>query len=134
MNIYKQNNLFRMFIKAQIRNDVNLIATSSLKRWHERLGHVNYKYIRQLCKEGLIDEAIKGNNSDEDIFCEACQYGKQHRLSFNHPVKRNPLPGEFIHSDVCRPMSQNSLGGSKFFVSFKDDCSASHRLFYKTQI
>lgn len=120
----QNNNLFRMFIKVQIRNDANLVATSSLKRWHERLGHVNYKYIHQLCKEGLIDGAIKGSNSDEDIFCEACQYGKQHRLSFNHTVKRNPLPGEFIHSDVCGPMSQDSLGGSKFFVSFKDDCSA----------
>jgi len=39
------------------------------------------------------------DNDDEDTFCEACQYGKQHRLPFNNTRKRNSLSEEFIHSD-----------------------------------
>lgn len=30
---------------------------------------------------------------------------------------------EIIHSDVCGPMSVNSLGNKRFFVTFIDDCS-----------
>lgn len=116
----QDNNLFRMFNKVQHKTDANLAAVSNLKRWHERLGHVNYTYIRQLSKEGLIEGSMKDNDKNEDKFCEAWQYGKQHRLPFNNATKRNPLPGEFIHSDVCGPMSQDSIGGSRFFVSFKD--------------
>ncbi len=30
---------------------------------------------------------------------------------------------EIVHSDVCGPMSTNSIGGSKYFVTFTDDYS-----------
>ncbi|RLU16283.1 hypothetical protein DMN91_012043 [Ooceraea biroi] len=111
----QNNNLFRMLIKIHHNDDANLATVSNLKRWHERLGHTNYKNIHQLWKEGLIDGSIKDNDASKDTFCEACQYGKQHRLSFGNAVKRKPMPGEFIHSDVCGPMSQDSIGGSRFF-------------------
>lgn len=125
--IKQDNNLFRMLIQTRHDNHANL-AISNLKRWHERLGHVNYVYIRQLHKEGLIDG--KGiDDKNEDIFCEACQYGKQHRLPFKSLKERRSLPGEFIHSDVCGPMSEESIGGSKYFVSIKDDYSAFRVIF-----
>lgn len=38
--IKQNNNLFRMMIKIQHGKEANL-AVSNLKRWHERLGHVN---------------------------------------------------------------------------------------------
>src|SRR3954465_4688504 len=68
---------------------------------------------------------VEGLNIDEKTaldFCEACVKGKQHR---------NPLPNqsttrakeilEIIHSDVCGLMSQNSVGGARYFVTFIDD-------------
>lgn len=39
-------------------------------------------------------------------------------------------PGRFIHSDVCGPMSVNSLGGSRFYVMFKDDASGFRHVFF----
>ena len=40
---------------------------------------------------------------------------------------RNPtgatVVGDVVHSDVCGPMSCMSLGGSKYYVSFIDECS-----------
>lgn len=125
----QSNNLFRMFIKVQHKVDANIATMSSLKRWHKRLGHVNYKCIRQLWKDSLMEESIKNDDKNKDTFCEACQYGKQHRLPFNSATKGKHLAGELIHSDVCGPMSQDSVGGSKFFVSFKNDNSA-YRIVY----
>lgn len=36
---------------------------------------------------------------------------------------RGKSVGELIHSDVCGPMSVSSPGGSRYFVTFKDDFS-----------
>lgn len=127
--LIQSNNLFRMLIKVQRNNENNVVALSSLRRWHERLGHVNHRYIQQLKKDGLISEALTDDDNNEDLFCEACQYGKQHRLAFKNTTKRKLLPGELVHSDVCGPMSQDSIGGSRYYVSFKDDCSA-YRMVY----
>ena len=48
--------------------------------------------------------------------------GKQHRTK--HPkgkAQRATEPFELINSDVCGPMSVNSIGGSPYFVTFTDD-------------
>jgi len=45
--IKQNNNLFRMIFKVTTVSDANAVSTpkSSLKQWHERLGHINYKYV-----------------------------------------------------------------------------------------
>ena len=59
-----------------------------------------------------------------DTFCEGCVLGKQHRLSFPTSGRtRAKKVGELIHSDVCVPVSVLSPGGTKYFVTFKDDFS-----------
>jgi len=55
------NNLFNMLFKIQLTNDACPVTTS-LRRWHDRLGHVSYKYIRQMNKDGLI-----GDSTTEDV-------------------------------------------------------------------
>lgn len=127
--IKRDNNIFHMLFKIQESNDTCLAVTTSMKRWHERLGHVNYRYIRQMSKDGLINESSLKNVKENDLFCEACQYGKQHRLPFKSSTREKLLPGELIHSDVCGKISQESVGGSNYFVSFKDDCTA-YRVVY----
>ncbi|KYN10396.1 Copia protein [Trachymyrmex cornetzi] len=127
----RNNNLFHMFFKVRSENEACVTTTTNIKNWHNRLGHVNYKYIRQMCKQGLItDSSIDNTREIEDLFCEACQYGKQHRLPFKSTTRDKPLSGELIHSDVCGKMSQESVGGSNYFVSFKDDCTAYRMVFF----
>lgn len=65
------------------------------------------------------------------FFCESCQFGKQHRLPFK-PKKRTRKTevGEFIHADLCGPMSEASIGGSKYFLLLKDDCSSFRHLYF----
>ena len=70
---------------------------------------------------------VNGMNVDVDKLsrcCEGCALEKQHRNSF--PKTSNNLtkqPLEIIHSDVCGPMNVDSIGGSKYFVTFIDDFS-----------
>jgi len=58
-----------------------------------------------------------------ELFC-LCQLGKSHKLPFQKQKEKwNTEPGELIHSDISGPMSETSLGGAKFFVTFKDDAT-----------
>ena len=53
-----------------------------------------------------------------------CETGKSSRASFRRdPVKRTKARLKLVHSDVCGPMSTESLKGSKFFLLFIDDYS-----------
>ena len=56
--------------------------------------------------------------------CEGCIMGKHHRQPFpkNGRIRATRI-GEIIHSDVCVPITPSSIGGSKYFVIFKDDFS-----------
>lgn len=63
----RNNNLFYMFFKGRSRNNANVVTTSNVKRWHERLGHVNYKYIRQMHKDGLINDSVPANVKETDF-------------------------------------------------------------------
>jgi len=53
--------------------------------------------------------------------CEACQLGKQVRHPFSAQTTHvSSKPLEMIHSDVWT-MKIESIGGSKYYVSFIDD-------------
>jgi transposase InsO family protein len=61
-------------------------------------------------------------DGESDSVCEGCIMGKQHRTKYPSGVaKRATEPFELVHSDVCGPMSVNSIGGSRYFVTFIDD-------------
>lgn len=79
-------------------------------------------------------DGVKLSNKD-DFFCEPCQFGKSHRLQFKE-VKSDRAwkPGEYIHSDVCGPFSEISVGGSRFFLSLVDEVSGYRTLYFLKQI
>ena len=56
--------------------------------------------------------------------CKGCIHGKQHCTPLpNEGGKRATELLELIHTDVCGPMSTNSIGGARYFVTFIDDKS-----------
>ena len=97
---------------------------STLKLWHERLVHQNCEHVKQL----LIRNNIKVK--DIDFFCEACVYGKIHRLPFKMSESKSKQVGDLIHADVCGPMEIESLGGSCYLLLFKDDYSSYVIIYY----
>ncbi|UYV61340.1 hypothetical protein LAZ67_1004471 [Cordylochernes scorpioides] len=106
-------------IKPENAAEVNLAKTQNvnmLQLWHERFGHQNKRHVQKWLKEQGID-AVMDNEP-----CEACIYGKQHRLSFGSREQyASTQPGNLIHVDVCGPMQEVSKGGMRYFVCFKGD-------------
>ena len=54
-------------------------------------------------------------------FCKACQYGKQHRLSFKHSETKTSKALEIIHSDLWSPAPTESNQDFRYYIAFIDD-------------
>ncbi|KAK2440388.1 putative mitochondrial protein [Trifolium repens] len=90
--------------------------------WHLRFGHLNFRYLNQLA----IKEMVKGLPKIEipNKICDGCLIGKQSRNAFNKSMPmRSSNVLEVVHSDVCGPFDENSLGGNRYFVTFVDEYS-----------
>lgn len=118
----RQSQLFQMRFKvqspAQFSANLAMKDVLTLKDWRERLAHQNISQVRNI----LVQKNIKF--VDNNFFvCDACNYGKQHRRPFGKTEFQATLPGELVHADVCGPMEDKSIGGSRYFVLFKDHFS-----------
>lgn len=71
----------------------------------------------------------------DNFFCEGCVLGKSTRASFKSLNNKNePKIGEILHTDLCGPMSTESLGGSRYFLLIKDKSSKfRHTVFLRTK-
>lgn len=111
----RYNRLFKLLIKV-VKN--NIVANTvvrepeTLNIWHEKLCHQNIVKVKKFLNNSGIRFI-----ENENFFCEACIYGKHHRSVF----VSSKNPGELIHTDVCGPMENLSIGGCKYFILFKDD-------------
>ena len=118
----RKNRLFEMKFKDCKKESINfpqINITHSLQTWHERLGHQHFKQVQTVLKN--MD--ITFDDGKRVLECNACPLGKQHRIpnSANHVPAT--VPGEIIHSDLCGPMQEKSIGGAIYFLLFKDDFS-----------
>ena len=96
----------------------------SLSLWHCRYGHLGYDNLKLLHEKSMVDGLNLNSKDQVDRNCQGCAMGKQHRQPFpKKSQSRSSQPLELIHSDVCGPMSVNSVGGSRYFVTFIDDYS-----------
>lgn len=127
----RDGSLYRMLIKVIKPSHTNdksfanlAVKESSLRVWHERLGHQHLAHVRRFLNSNEIKFA------DENFDCDGCAYGKQHRLSFELRNEKSTACGEIIHVDVCGPMEVNTLQGRRYFVLFKDDFSHYRFVFF----
>ena len=62
-------------------------------------------------------------------------FGKQHKSSYlvNPEKICSQIPGEFIHGDVVGPIKQSSIGGARYFLLFKDDCTGYRYVYFLKQ-
>lgn len=96
----------------------------NIQLWHERLGHVNFPTIKKMQSLSLVEGMKLTFGCQDTSICEGCIMGKHHRQPFPKDGRtRATRIGEIIHSDVCGPITPSSIGGSKYFVIFKDDFS-----------
>ena len=102
---------------------VALKQHSDLNLWHQRLGHLNVQHFKEAIQKKSVN-GVKIQKTAKLSFCEGCVEGKMHRQPFK-PVGeiRSIRKLQLVHSDVCGPMSTESIGGRKYFVTFIDDYS-----------
>ena len=111
----------KLYHISGIRQPGNEVPPSKEYIWHRRYGHLSSKNLKKLSDEELVEE-IDLKNFKQLEFCESCIKGKQHRSKFlKSSSRRAKKPLELVHSDVCRKLSEISLGGSQYFVTFIDD-------------
>ncbi|KAI5336317.1 hypothetical protein L3X38_015584 [Prunus dulcis] len=90
--------------------------------WHRRLGHLNFASMKKVQQTQMV--LGLPDFSEKEGVCEGCVYGKSHREPFeNEKPWRAKNPLELIHTDVCGPMQNESIGGNKYFITFIDDYS-----------
>ncbi len=82
--------------------------------WHQRLRHVNEKY---LARKKMVT-GMKLSSEPKLSFCEGCVEGKMHRLPFRSVGEshHSSRPLQLVHSDVCGPMDE-SIGGARYTLS-----------------
>ena len=61
---------------------------------------------------------------------DGCALGKMHKLSFKNRTSQSEEVGDLIHADVNGPMRTISLGGSRYYVCFKDDYSKFRKIVF----
>ena len=107
-------------------------STPDLGVWHCRFGHLNHDYVNQLAKKQLAN-GMKYSDVSFDKECEACALGKMHKLpSPKQNMSRASKPLELIHTNVCGPMNVDSIGGSRYMLTFTDDYSRYTTVYFIT--
>nr|GEY18310.1 RNA-directed DNA polymerase homolog [Tanacetum cinerariifolium] len=92
------------------------IECSTFNLWHNRLGHINYRTMKDMLKQGIISY-----NKHKDK-CEICVQAKMKRKPFPK-VERQSEILELVHSNICELNGQLTRGGNRYFITFIDDFS-----------
>ena len=90
---------------------------SDIWLWHRRLGHASFGFLKKL----FLSLFAKFDVSS--FRCDVCELAKSNRASFPLILNKSPVPFMIIHSDVWGPYKVTTLGGSRWFVTFIDDCT-----------
>ncbi|KAJ1530258.1 hypothetical protein ONE63_005180 [Megalurothrips usitatus] len=100
----------------------NAVALRSVAEWHSKLGHLHSDAIKKIPVIGCIGKL--------DEKCDVCEKGKATKLGFPQTSDRQSChPLDLIHTDVMGKLT-NSLGGSKYVITFIGDYSRFVRVYY----
>ena len=95
------------------------IATHSLRKWHEILGHCNVKDVLKL------QNVVEGMKISDKEFgdCSVCIQGKMVNETCKLPDARAKYPLQFVHVDVSGPIEPTAREGFRYTLCFTDDFS-----------
>ena len=95
---------------------------NNLTLWHQRLGHLNYRSVMSMAKNGLVT-GIELNGDLKGEFCVSCVKAKATREPFPNRKVRAAGCLDLIHIDVCGPLPVKTVSGYRYFLSIVDDHS-----------
>ena len=101
-------------------DDVVSVGNDDASLWHNKLGHMSQKGMKELLSKEKLSEL---KNVHFDMY-ESCVIRKQKKLSFLTGGKKlRATKLDLVHSDLWDPSPVTSLGGSRYYITFIDDCS-----------
>jgi len=108
----KVNNIYLLDLHHAL-NNIQCFLTEDDDTWlcHRRLYHMHMHHLNQLNRKQLV-EGLPKLKFEKDRVCEACQKGKQSKVSFkprNCVSTKRPL--ELLHMDLFGPSQTMSLSG-----------------------
>ncbi|GJS77358.1 putative ribonuclease H-like domain-containing protein [Tanacetum coccineum] len=129
LRVPRQNNMYSFNLEniVPIRGLAYLIAKATVdesKKWHRRLGHVNFKKLNKLVKGNLV-RGLPSKIFQNDHTCVACQKGKQHKASCKaKSVSSISQHFQLLHMDIFGPTSVRSLNHKTYCLVIIDDFSS----------
>ncbi|KAG3092997.1 hypothetical protein PI125_g16977 [Phytophthora idaei] len=106
------------------RRSANAATSARAVGLHARMGHTPVEVLRKMDDNKMIKDAKAPSKSSEPSLCRGCQQGKMVQKSFpSNRDKRRYDTFELLHFDICGPMEENSLGGSKYLLLIVNEAS-----------
>jgi hypothetical protein len=97
-------------------------ANDSSRVWHERFGHLNFRYMQQLSKTEMV-KGLPDIHFSEGA-CEGCIIGKHPKEKFEKgKTRKAPSSLELVHSELMGPFPHLSIKKARYFLTFIDDNS-----------
>ena len=91
--------------------------------WHKRIAHINMDHLNKLISKDLV-VGLPKLKFEKDKLCDACQKGKQTRVSFKSKnVVSTTRPLQLLHMDLFGPSRTMSFGGNYYALVIVDDFS-----------
>ena len=89
--------------------------------WHRRLGHLNFRMVRELIRSGTIDNVCADDLPRGTPTCLCCVQGKIRRRPFARFIDHSGhKPGELLYTDIKGPMEVPARGGMRYYEVFVD--------------
>jgi len=91
--------------------------------WHRRHSHVHFDLLNKIVSKDLV-VGLPKIKFEKDRLCDACQKGKQTRVSFKpKKVVSTSKPLELLHLDLFGPSTTRNLGGNFYGFAIVNDFS-----------
>jgi hypothetical protein len=103
-------------------------SSSSLWKWHRRLGHLSFDLLCRLSSLDLI-QGLPKLKFEKDLVCHPCCHGKMIAASNSLVTKvMTSHPGELLHMDTAGPAMVCSFGGKWYVLVVVDNFSRYSRM------
>ena len=121
---HRVNNVYMIDLSLKIDNNHCFLSKDDDPwLWHKRIAHINMDHLNKLISKDLV-VGLPKLKFEKDKLCDACQKGKQTRVSFKPKiVVSTTQPLQLLHMDLFGPSRTMSFGGNYYALVIVDDFS-----------
>ena len=107
-----------------VHRSENAVSSRITADLHARMGHAPVEVLCKMIAANMIKNVQTPIKSSRESVCQGCQLGKMVQKPFlTNRDKRRYDTFELFYFDVCGPMKEQSLGGSKYLLLVVDKAS-----------